>query len=119
MRIPEHPTLLRRMIGKRLKQLQPQGLVLAASLNGYTHRCGKPSCRCHHGGPLHHGQHLTVKAAGNKTRSVYVPKELIPEVKAWIAEHKRLKDVLKELQQLTLALVRSHVRQRRRQKGRP
>ncbi|HVA48416.1 MAG TPA: DUF6788 family protein [Pirellulales bacterium] len=119
MRVPDHPTLIRRMLDSRLKKLAPRSIVLAASLNGYTHRCGRPACRCHHGGPLHTGQHLTFKGAGNKTHSVYVPKDLLPEVRAWIAEHKRLKQVLKEIQQLSLALVRTHARHRRRQAGRP
>ena len=91
---------------------------MAASLCAYTHRCGRPACRCHHGGPLHTGQHLTFKERG-KTRSVYVPKDLLPDVRAWIAEHKRLKQLLHEIHQLSLALVRSHVRHRRRTAGRP
>jgi hypothetical protein len=119
MRIPDHPTPLRRMIDGRLQKLTGRPPVLGASLNSYTHRCGRASCRCHHGGPLHTGQHLTCKGEGNKTRSVYVPKELLPEVRAWIAEHKRLKLLLKEIQQLSLALVRSHARHRRRKAGRP
>jgi hypothetical protein len=92
--------------------------ILAASLNAYTHRCGRPACRCHHGGPLHTGQHLTFHYQG-KTRSVYVPKDLLPEVRAWIAEHKRLKQLLHEIHLLSLALVRTHARHRRRKAGRP
>lgn len=118
MRVPDHPTLIRRMLESRLKKLAPRSIVLAASLNSYTHRCGQPDCRCHHGGPLHSGQHVTYKGAGNKTHSVYVPKDLLPEVQAWIAEHKRLKQLLKEIQQLSLALVRTHARHRRRKAGR-
>jgi hypothetical protein len=118
MRVPDHPTLLHRMIQSRLKRLATTTPVLAATLASYSHRCGRPSCRCRHGGPLHTGQHLTVKDHGT-TRSVYVPKDLIPQVQAWIAEHKRLKQLLKELQQLTLALVRTHATHRRRKKGRP
>src|SRR5712691_691611 len=108
MRVPDHPTLIRRMLGGRLKKLAAASPVLAASLNAYTHRCGKPECRCRHGGPLHSGQHLTFKGPGNKTRSVYVPKDLLPEVRAWIAEHKRLKALLHEIHLLSLALVRTH-----------
>ena len=119
MRVPDHPTLIRRLLDGRLKQLAPRAPVLAASLNAYTHRCGKPSCRCHHGGPLPTGQHLTFKGPGTQTRSVYVPQDLLPEVRAGIAEHKRLKQLRKEIQQLRLALVRTHARQRRRQAGRP
>jgi len=107
------------MLGSRLKKLTTASPVLAASLNAYTHRCGKPACRCHHGGPWHSAQHLTFKGPGNKTRSVYVPKDLLPEVQAWIAEHKRLKQLLREIHQLSLALVRTHARHRRRKAGRP
>jgi hypothetical protein len=82
-------------------------------------RCGRPSCRWRHGGPLHGGQHLTFKGAGNKTRFVYVPKDLFPEVRAWIAEHKRLKQLLQEIHQLSLAVVWTHARHRRRKAGRP
>ena len=32
MRVPSHPTLVRRMLDSRLKQLAPTGPVLAASL---------------------------------------------------------------------------------------
>jgi len=119
MRLPDHPTQIRSMLASRLKKLATTSPILAASLNAYTHRCGTPTCRCHHGGPLHAGQHLTFKGPGNKTRSVYVPKDLLPEVQAWIAEHKRLKLLLHEIHQLSLALVRTHARHRRRKAGRP
>jgi hypothetical protein len=118
MRVPDHPTLIRRMLDGRLKKLAAASPVLAASLNAYTHRCGRSACRCHHGGPLHSGQHVTFKGPGNKTRSVYVPKDLVPEVQAWIAEHKRLKQLLHEIHLLSLALIRTHARHRRRQAGR-
>jgi len=118
MRIPDHPTRIRLMLQGRLKKLASTTPVLAASLVAYRHRCGRSSCRCHHGGPLHSGQHLTFKEAG-KTRSVYVPKELLPEVRTWLAEHQRLKQLLKEIHLLSLALVRTHATHRRRKAGRP
>jgi hypothetical protein len=118
MRVPNHATLIRRSLQSRLKQLASSGPILAASLCSYTHRCGRPSCRCHHGGPLHAGQHVTFQERG-KTRSVYVPKDLLPEVRTWIARHRRLKEVLKEIHQLSVALVKTHTQQRRRKAGRP
>jgi len=118
MRVPEHPTQIRRMLASRLRRLTPAGPLLAASLALVQKRCGQPSCRCHHGGPLHQAHHLTLKDAG-KTRTVYVPQDLLGEVQAWVAEYQRLKGLLAEVSQLTLALVKRHVQQRRRQKGRP
>ena len=118
MRVPEHPTQVRRMLDSRLKQLTPAGPLLAASLSLVHKRCGQPSCRCHHGGPLHQAHHLTLKEHG-KTRTVYVPQDLLQEVQAWVAEYQRLKGLLTEISQLTLALVNSHVQQRQRKQGRP
>jgi hypothetical protein len=118
MRVPSHPTRIRQMLGKRLKQLAPTGPVLAASLRQVNKRCGQPSCACHHGGSLHSAYHLTLKEGG-KTRTVYVPVDLLQEVRTWVAEHQRLKRLLQEVSQLTLALVSGHVRHRRLKKGRP
>ena len=118
MRIPQHPTLIQNMLQHRLKKLATASPVLAASFGTYQHRCGRPSCRCRHGGPLHTGQHLTFKEGG-KTRSVYVPKSLLPEVRTWLAEHKRLKQLLQEIHHLTLALLRARARLLKLKAGRP
>jgi hypothetical protein len=118
MRIPEHPTLIRRMLDSRLKRLPTSTPVLAASLIHFHRSCGVPSCHCMKGGAKHPSQHLTFMDRG-KTRSVYVPVDLLPEVRTWIAEHRRLKLLLREISQLTLALVRTHVRHRKRKQGRP
>ena len=118
MRVPQHPTLIRQMLGGRLKRLASRSPILAASCSVVKVRCCRPSCRCQHGGPLHHARRLTYKDRG-KTRSVHVPKDLAGDVQAWIAEHKRLKALLKEIHELSVALVRTHVRHRRRKAGRP
>lgn len=118
MRIPQHPTLIRRALNSRLKLLASTTPILGASLCSYTHRCGRRSCRCHHGGPLHVGQHITF-VEGGKTRSVYVPKDLVAEVRTWIARHRRLKEILKEIHRLSVALIRTHSPSQRRKAGRP
>jgi len=118
MRVPDHPTYVLRMLQNRLKKLATTSPVLAATFGQYTRRCGRPECRCHHGGPLHTGQHLTFKEHG-KTRSVYVPKQLLPEVRTWLAERKRLKALLHEIHQLSVALLRARARLRKLKAGRP
>jgi hypothetical protein len=118
MRIPKHPTLIRRLLDSRLKKLAPKQPVLAASFVEFRYCCSSAACACHVGGPKHLSQHLTFKEPGQKTRSVYVPKDLIKDVRSWIEEHRRLKRLLHEIQQLTLALVRTHVQHRRRKRGR-
>jgi hypothetical protein len=117
MRVPDHPTQIRRMLDARRARLAPGQPVLAATLTQVRKRCGQPRCHCYHGEP-HRAWHLTYKVKG-RTRTVYVPHDLLDEVRAWIAEHKRIKNLLDEIHQLTVALIKTHSRHQRRQAGRP
>lgn len=101
MKIPKHPTLLRRMRDARVKELTARCPPLAASLGRQA------------GG----GCHVTLKEDG-KTRTVYVPKDLTQEVEASIREHRRIKQVLQEITQLQLALIRVHKTEQVRRGGR-
>jgi hypothetical protein len=116
MTVPKHPTLLRRRIDARVKQLAADKPVLAASLVEIARKCGRKTCRCEKG-EKHVGQYLTFKEAG-KTRTVYVPVDMVEEVKEWIQEHHRIKALDKEISQLCVALIRGHVQHRKRKKGR-
>jgi hypothetical protein len=101
MKLPKHPTLLRRMRDARVKELVPRFPPLAASLG--VQRGG--------------GCQLTLKRRG-KTRTVYVPKDLKDEVEAWVQEHRRLKRLLQEITHLQLALIQLHRTDKARRAGR-
>ena len=118
MRIPDHPTEIRARLKARLARLGTDQPLLAASLAHIRKRCGRPTCRCHTHGERHSAWHLTYKDKG-QTRTVYVPFDLLDDVRAWIANHKRHKALLAEIHQLTVALVRTHATTRRRKAGRP
>lgn len=118
MRTPDHPTLIRRMLTARLKRLATTSPLLAGSLGLVYRPCGTPSCRCHHGGPKHAAHQLTFKDQG-RSRSVYIPKGLLPEVRQWLAARHRLDQLLQEIHLLSTALIRTHVRHTRRRKERP
>ena len=55
---------------------------------------------------------LTFKQAG-KTRTVYVPRELVAEVQQWAKEFKRLKQLVRKVTGQNLAIIRRHVAVRR------
>ena len=116
MKIPKHPTLIQRHLQARLKQLHPQAPVLAASLVLIQRRCGRAGCHCQTGA-AHPTYYLTCKQNG-KTRTVYVPRDLLKKVQSWIREHHRLKKLTQQISQLALAQVQTHVTQRRRRAGR-
>ncbi len=101
MRLPQHPTLLRRQRDARVKQLVARHPPLAASLG--RNQAG--------------GAHLTVKQRG-KTRTVYVPKDLKEEVRVCIQENRRLRRLIQEITRLQLELIRTHRRTQARRAGR-
>jgi hypothetical protein len=51
---------------------------------------------------------LTFKQAG-KTRTVYVPRELVREVQQWAKEFKHLKQLVRKVTGQNLAIIRRHV----------
>lgn len=96
---------------KRLRRLQVLGQdrpLVAGSLNRVERRDAKGKTTVY--------WLLTFKDAG-KTRSVYVPKDLVKEVQAWIRNHRRLKQLMAEISTLSIAIIQSHVREKRAADG--
>ncbi len=71
-------------------------------------------------GPMTRGSLVTATRAGHiahqltvsvnsKTHTVYVPKDMIPEVKTWIRNHRQLQRILKEVSKLNMAIIHRHV----------
>lgn len=114
MRIPKHPTLVKRFIEARVKKLRAERPVLVASLVRIARSCGRQGCRCQRG-EKHVGDYLTFKVAG-KTKTVYVPRAMVAEVRSWIQEHRRLRKLSDEISQLAIAQVRSFVTESKRRR---
>lgn len=92
---------------KRLRKLQELGQdrpLVAGSLNRVERRNAQGKTTVYY--------LLTFKGAG-KTRSVYVPKDLVKEVRSWIRNHRRVKKVLSEISTLSITMIRCHVSQKR------
>ena len=105
MNTSENPNQSRRTLEARLKQLVPRGPVLLASLVRSSRRCGRYGCKCNRG-EKHIRTQITFKQGG-RTRSIYVPADLVGDVRQWIAEARRLQGLLKECSQLAVTLLRS------------
>jgi DNA-binding transcriptional ArsR family regulator len=61
---------------------------------------------------------LTSKEAG-KTKSVYVPKDLVKEVRSWIRNYRKLKNQIARVSDLSVAVIRGHVRDARDAAAKP
>ena len=58
------------------------------------------------------GWHLTFKQKA-KTRTAYVPVDMVPEVKKWTSTYKELKKLIRQVSRQSLALIHGHVAKRR------
>lgn len=88
----------------RLGKLGRCGIFVAASLNRVERKDKKGRTTLYH--------LLTFKEEG-RTRSVYVPKDLVGEVRGWVRNYQKLKKAMAQVSEDSIALIRGHVPQRR------
>ena len=84
-----------------LRQIARLGPFLEGSLCAFK----RPGC-------TQPGWHLTFTAQG-RTRTLYVPKELVATVKQWTQNYRRLKGLIRQVTRHSRALIRGHVANRR------
>lgn len=84
-----------------LDRLAQVGPFLEGSLCSFK----RPGCKSP-------GWHLTFKQKA-KTRTVYVPVEMVAEVKQWTQTCKQLKKLIREVSRHSLALIHGHVANQR------
>jgi hypothetical protein len=84
-----------------LRQIAHIGPFLEGSLSAFK----RPGC-------THPGWHLTFKQHG-RTRTLYVPMELVAEVKQWTRNYRRLKKLIRQVTRHSRALVHGQVANQR------
>lgn len=95
----------------RIRELASVGPLLQGSLAEIGVTCGNPNCRCARGEK--HRSHILTKKVRGKTKSLYVPVDLVEDVRAWVEEHRRVKKLLKDISELNEKIIRAHVGTRR------
>ncbi len=99
----------------RLMALLNSGKPLIASTLSEVHtRCGNPNCRCASGEK--HVAHLLTRRENGKTKTIYVPVELVEDVRKWTEEYHRLKELMNDITLIGEEIVRRHVKGKRKQK---
>jgi hypothetical protein len=85
------------------REILALGFVRPGSLVRRWMPCGNPACRCAAQPPRLHGPYYqwTYKVAG-KTRTVRLSEEQARLCREWIQNHKRLKRLVRQMEQLSL-----------------
>jgi hypothetical protein len=84
-----------------LRQVAHIGPFLEGSLSAFK----RPGC-------TQPGWHLTFKQRG-RTRTLYVPLELVAEVKQWTLNYRHLKRLIRQVTRHSRALIHGHLANRR------
>lgn len=79
-----------------LAQIRRAKPLLQGSLTTTKKRCSNKKCPCRKKGPLHPVTLLTWKE-NQKTKSIYIPPDLIDEVRTWLDEAKRIKALIAQM----------------------
>ncbi len=84
-----------------LRQIAQLGPFMEGSLCAFK----RPGC-------AQPGWHLTFKARG-RTRTLYVPMELVAEVKQWTLNYRHLKQLIRQVTRHSRALIHRHLANQR------
>jgi hypothetical protein len=105
--------VIEQRIQARIRKLGECGISISGSFTRTYRTCGKANCQCaREDGEKHLACQLTSKVNG-KTKAVYVPVGLNEEVERWVNERRKIKQLLKEIDEYAEMLIRQHSRRSR------
>jgi hypothetical protein len=92
---------------RRLQKLQAQladvGFALPGTINVAMNRCGKDNCACHACPPKLHGPYITwTRKVSGKTITRRLTPEQLERYQPWFENDRKLRQLTKELQALSL-----------------
>jgi hypothetical protein len=80
--------------------------ALPGTLADRMTRCGYPGCRCHAGPPRRHGPcHQWTRRKNGKTATRILTDEQLADYAPWFGNHRRLRELVTELEELSLAIA--------------
>jgi hypothetical protein len=97
----------------KLKLISEAGSMIQGSLATIGVSCGNPNCKCARGEK--HVSHILNKKVRGKSKSLYIPKDMVETVREWVNENRRVKKLMKEVSDLNEQIIRSHVSTKRAQ----
>jgi hypothetical protein len=92
-------------------ELAALGFSLPGTLAGRMTRCGRPNCRCHADPPRLHGPyHQWTRKKNGKTATRILTDEQLADYGPWFDNHRRLRELITELEELSLAIAEADPR---------
>jgi len=109
MRDKPSPSLRRRRTYLLRKLPAPQTILRGSLIERYK-RCGKPGCKCATGrghGPKYY---LSISHSGEHPQMDYVPQARVEQVREYLANYQRTREILEEISAINRELLRRRER---------
>ena len=98
-------------IAAEIAALASAGFALPGTLADRMTRCGHPNCRCHADPPQLHGPyHQWTRKKNGKTATKLLTDDQLADYRPWFDNHKRIRELVTELEELSLAIADSDPR---------
>jgi hypothetical protein len=96
-------------------ELASVGPALPGTLIQRHVRCGRANCRCHASPPILHGPYWQwTRKINGKTITRLIADEQLDDYRQWLDNHRRLRALVAELEDLTLAIADADPRAKRK-----
>ena len=108
-----------RSIAAELASIARTGMVLPGTITQRTTRCGRANCRCKADPPRRHGPYFQwTRKVASKTVGKWFTADQAADYEAWIANHRRIRELIARLEALGITQVESDPRASRVQETR-
>jgi uncharacterized protein YjiS (DUF1127 family) len=92
-------------------RLASTGFALPGTLADRVTRCGRANCRCHADPPRLHGPyHQWTRKKNGRTATRILTDEQLADYQPWFNNHRRLRELVAELEELSLAIAENDPR---------
>ena len=83
-------------------------------------RCGKPTCACASDDERRHGpyHYLVITLGRGQTKSVFIPADLVSQVRRWSKNYARLKAIVEQVTEANCTLIAAECGKGRSRSGR-
>ena len=110
-------TTVARRLRRKLTAMGREQPFIIGSLTKIHRRCGNPNCQCAGKNGQKHPAHLLITKINGKTHSIYVPIDMVDEVRGWCREYRSVKAQLKGISDCCEQLIRMHTKDKQAQAG--
>lgn len=108
---PAQQAQARRLAAEITARLAGLAFALPGTVAGRMTRCGHATCRCHADPPQLHGPyHQWTRKKNGKTATRILSDDQLADYGPWFDNHKRLRELIAKLEELSLAIAEADPR---------